>query len=303
MTDPDPSPPLLRSLLFVPGNRGRMLDKALGLRPDAFVPDMEDSVPAAEKAAARTRVAGSLESLSATARRVIPRVNSLGSGLIDEDLAAVVGPHVWGVSVGKVGSAAEMLALDERLRRLEEAAGVAAGSTRVVAWLETAAGVAFAPQICRASGRLAAAAFGAEDLTNDMQMPRGAPGKEGPALMHARSAVALAARAGGVLALDTPFFGFRDPDGLAAGCARARACGYSGKFAIHPSQIETINGAFSPGEREVEQARREVAAFEAAELEGRGSTSLDGQVIDVPVVERARGLLRRHEAALAAEGG
>ncbi len=303
MTQAPPTPPLLRSLLFVPGNRGRMLDRALGLRPDALVPDMEDSVPAAEKAAARACVAGYLERLAAAGRPVIPRVNSLGSGLIDDDLAAVVGPHVWGVSVGKVGSADDLAGLDERLRRLEEAAGVAPGSVRVVAWLETAAGVAFAPQICRGSARLAAAAFGAEDLTRDMEMPRGVPGAEAPALEHARSAVALAARAGGILALDTPFFAFRDPEGLARDCARGRAGGFSGKFAIHPAQIDVINAAFSPDERDVEQARREVAAFEAAEREGRGSTSLDGQVIDVPVAERARRLLRRHEAALAAEGG
>ena len=286
MTDNAPAPPLMRSLLFVPGNRERMLERALSLRPDALVPDMEDSVPMAEKAAARRCVAARLEALATGGRPVIPRVNAIGSGLIEDDLAAVVGPHIWGVSVGKVGSVDDLVLLAERLQRLEETSGVAPGSVRIVAWLETARGVAFAPSICGGTPRLAAVAFGAEDLTNDMEMPRGQPGEMGSGLAYARCAVAIAARAGGVAALDTPYFAFRDPDGLAAECEGARAAGYSGKFAIHPDQIDVINAAFSPGEQEVELARRQVAAFEEAEREGRGSTSLDGNVIDVPVVER-----------------
>ena len=101
--------------------------------------------------------------------------------------------------------------------------------------------------------------------------------------------------------MDTPFFGFRDPDGLQKDCDRARSFGFTGKFAIHPAQIVIINRAFSPSDEQVDQARREIAAFEEAEHRGRGSTSLDGQVIDVPVVERARKLIRRHEAVRALE--
>lgn len=296
MSDHLPSTPLCRSLLFVPGNRPDMLDKALGLRPDLFVPDMEDSVPASEKRSARMCVSDHLSRLAETDRPVLPRVNAIGSALIDEDLAAVVGPHVYGVSVGKVGSVSDLAVLDAKLSRLETAAGLAPGSIRVVAWLETAAGIVGAADICRSSARLAAVAFGAEDLTNDMEMPRHVDGGENPALAFARSSITLAARAAGIPALDTPFFGFRDPDGLERDCARARAAGFGGKFAIHPAQIDVINRAFSPSPQEVERALREVEAFEAAEREGRGSTSLDGQVIDVPVVERARKLLRRHKA-------
>jgi citrate lyase subunit beta / citryl-CoA lyase len=306
MTD-QPTPSLMcRSLLFVPGNRSDMLDKAAGLRPDVFVPDMEDSVPAGEKHAARMTVAAYLGSLAATGRLVVPRVNAVGSEFIDDDLRAVVGPHTFGVSVGKVGSAADLASLHEKLSRLEPAAGVPEGSTGVFAWLETASGVVNAPEICRATSRLVGVAFGGEDFTNDMEISRfeiGANGEpqESPALAYARSAIVTAARAGEVLALDTPFFGFRDPEGLAADCRRARGFGFTGKFAIHPSQIETINRAFSPSDDDVAQARREIAALEEAERQGRGSTSLDDQVIDVPVVERARKLIRKHEAAAAME--
>ena len=283
-------------MLFVPGNRADMLDKALGLRPDVFVPDMEDSVPASEKKAARECVSGHLSRLAETGKPILPRVNALGSAFIDDDLAAVVGPQVYGVSVGKIGSVSDLAALDSKLLRREAAAGLEPGSIRLVAWLETAAGIVEAADICRSSARLAAVAFGAEDLTSDMEMPRHVDGVENPALAFARSSITLAARAADIRALDTPFFGFRDPDGLERDCARARSAGFVGKFAIHPAQIEVINRAFSPSPQHVERALREVEAFEAAEREGRGSTSLEGQVIDVPVVERARKLLRRHQA-------
>ena len=313
MTDQSPLSLMCRSLLFVPGNRSDMLDKAAGLRPDVFVPDMEDSVPVGEKHAARMTVAAYLGSLAATGRLVVPRVNAVGSEFIEDDLRAVVGPQIFGVSVGKVGSAADLTSLHEMLSRLEPAAGVPEGSTVVFAWLETASGVVNAPEICRATSRLAGVAFGGEDFTNDMEISRYEDGPDGaadgeagvahesPALSYARSAIVTAGRAGEVLALDTPFFGFRDPDGLVRDCKRARAFGFTGKFAIHPSQIDIINRAFSPSDDQVQQARREIAAYEEAERQGRGSTSLDDQVIDVPVVERARKLIRRHEAAAAME--
>ena len=296
-----PPPPLFRSLLFVPGNRADMLEKALGLRPDVFVPDLEDSVPTSEKHHARMTVASFMERLSDSGRPVVPRVNALGSEFIDDDLAAVIGRHSFGVSVGKIGSAADLASLDEKIARAEATAGVEVGSTRVFAWLETAVGIVNAGEICRSKGRLLGVAFGAEDLTSDMEMPRLIGEQENPALSYPRSAIAIAARAGGVLALDTPYFGYRDVDGLERDCARARSYGFVGKFAIHPNQIEAINRAFSPSDAEVGRARREIAVFEEAERAGRGSTSLDGQVIDVPVVERARKLIRRHETVRAQE--
>ena len=141
-------------------------------------------------------------------------------------------------------------------------------------------------------------AFGAEDFTNDMAIERTQDGDE---VDYPRKVICIAARAAGVLALDTPYFGFRDPDGLRANSQQARRYGFKGKFAIHPAQIDIINEAFSPSPEEVEHARRVVAAFEEAERNGRGSTSLDGQVIDVPVVRRARQLLELAESAPAGD--
>ncbi|MDA1348501.1 MAG: CoA ester lyase [Chloroflexi bacterium] len=289
---------LLRSLLFVPGNRANMLEKALGLAPgaenrnvsdvpDAFIPDMEDSVPEAEKATAREMVARYLSRLAETGAVVIPRVNSLDSGLIEDDLKAIVGPHIQGLSVGKIGTAADIARVSELLDRLEDATGIERGTVRIVPWMETALAIVNAFDIA-SSSRVSAVAFGAEDFTNDMEIERTESDAE---IAYPRAAVAIAARAAGVLALDTPFFRFRDIDGLRKDALTARGLGFRGKCAIHPAQVAPINEAFSPTEGELQNARRVVEAFEEAERSGSASTSLDGMVIDVPVVRRARSLL------------
>jgi len=281
----------LRSPLFVPGNKPSMLAKAIGLaeRPDAIVPDMEDSVPDAEKSAARETIAARLPELAASGIPVIPRVNSLDTGWTQLDLEAVIGPHIAAISIGKVRSATDVRTLSNLIGLLEARAKLAAGSVKVVLWIETAAAIVNLPAICDASRRIAAVAFGAEDFTHDMEIER--LEDDEAQLLHARSALCVAARAADVLALDTPYFKLKDPDGLRANALAAKRLGFKGKFAIHPEQIAVLNDTFAPSAREIEHARRVVAAYEEAERQGRGSTSLDGRVIDVPVVKRARALL------------
>jgi citrate lyase subunit beta/citryl-CoA lyase len=279
---------ILRSLLFVPGNKASMLTKALGLKPDAYVPDMEDSVPAAEKANARATIRELLPQLAATGIPVIPRVNALETDWIEDDLAAVVGPNAYGVSVGKIRSAADVSAISQRIGALEARAGLAPDTVKLVPWIETAEAIVNCDAICRASERVVAAAFGGEDFTNDMGIERL---EDESQVAYARQKLCVSARAAHVLALDTPYFKLRDPDGLRANALAAKNIGFKGKFAIHPDQIAALNECFSPSAQEIAHAERVVAAFEEAEARGRGSTSLDGWVIDVPVVKRARALL------------
>jgi citrate lyase subunit beta/citryl-CoA lyase len=279
---------ILRSPLFVPGNKANMLEKALTLTPDALVPDMEDSVPAAEKANARETTAKLLPRLAASGRPVIPRVNALDTEWIEADLAAVVGPHVLGVSVGKVRGAGDIAAISQLIGELERRAGVAVGTLRLLPWIETAEAIVNVSAICRASERIVAVAFGGEDFTNDMGVERL---EDESQVSYARQALCVAARAAHVLALDTPYFKLRDPGGLRESALKAKSIGFKGKFAIHPEQIDTLNECFSPSAQEIAHAERVVAAFEEAERSGRASTSLDGWVIDVPVVKRARALL------------
>lgn len=277
----------LRSPLFVPGNNPRMLAKALGLAPDAFVPDMEDAVPWSEKEKGRETVASFLPRLIETGIPVIPRVNATGSGLFEQDLEAAVAPGVFGITVGKTASADEIAGIDDAVGRLESKRGIEPGSIVLLPWIESAMAVVNAYEICSAP-RVAAVAFGAEDLANDMMIERTEGGDE---VAYARSAVCIAARAAGVLAIDTPYVRFRDEDGLRRDCATARRFGFKGKFSIHPAQIDAINDSFGPLPSEVAWATRIVDAFDEAERAGTGAVSVDGSMVDAPVVKRARGIL------------
>jgi citrate lyase subunit beta/citryl-CoA lyase len=278
----------IRSLLFVPGNQPNMLAKAATFTPDAFVPDMEDSVAWDDKSQARQVVADHLEMLGNTGIRVIPRINSLDTGLCEEDLSAIIGPQIYGVSVGKINSAQDVSLISKCIAHLESERKITKGSIKLVLWIETAAGLLNAYDILSSDDRIIAAAFGAEDFTNDMEIKRNEDDRE---ILFARSQVAIAARAAGVLALDTPFFGFKDPDSLKINSELSKSIGFKGKFAIHPLQVEIINKCFSPTKKEIDHALEVIRVFEEAAAKGRGSTSLEGQVVDVPVVKRAEALL------------
>ena len=287
--------------LFIPGNRAEMLGKAGRYSPTAYVPDLEDSVPLGNKAQAREITADALSALGGLGKPVVPRVNSLVTGLTEEDLQAVVGPNIVAISIGKVSSAADIEVVDKMISDLEDGRGLQPGSIGVLPWLETASAIVHAYEICDASERVRWVAFGAEDYSADMGIVRevdvgdvgvGSIEEYGEAsLLYARSAVAVAARAAGVEALDTPYVKFRDPDGLRREAGLAKRLGYRGKFAIHPAQIEAIDEVFSPTANEIERATRVLEAARIAELEGHGSVSLDGEMIDAPVVARAKNVL------------
>ena len=287
---------LLRSLVFVPGNRANMLERALGFGADVVMVDLEDSVPPGEKAAACEMAAEWVPRLAAAGRRVMVRVNSLDTGLTSQELDTVVCPELAGISIGKGDTAWDLRQVDQLLGPLESRIGIPRGTIKLVPWIETAMAIVHVYEMARASQRIVGVAFGAEDYTNDMGVIRTDFGEE---CYYARSAVAVAARAARVAALDGPFVGFRDPDGLRTDAGTARQMGFTGKFAIHPAQIDIINETFSPHPDDVEYARTVVAAWEEAESEGRGSLSIDGRMVDVPVVKRAQNLLALVEAIAA----
>ena len=284
---------LIRSLIFVPGNRENMLDRARSFGADIIMVDLEDSVPPGEKAAAREMAREWVPTLSNEGKRVMVRVNSLDTGLTRQELETVVCPDLYGVSLGKVESVRDIRTLDALLSPLESAAGIEVGSLRIIPWIETAKAMWDARAIAESSHRVVAIAFGAEDFTNDMGIERTDSGDE---VAVPRAMVPVAARAGEVGALDSPFVRFRDPEALREDAGRARRMGYTGKFAIHPAQLEFINETFSPSAEEIEYARRVMEAWDAAEAAGRGSLALDGRMVDVPVVKRAQNLLALAES-------
>lgn len=288
---------LFRSFIFVPGNRSNMLERAISFDADIIMVDLEDSVPPGEKIAARgvakewvPKLAKESPRLS---RKIMVRVNSLDTGLTHAEVSAVAGPDLYGISLGKPESVWDILEADRILRAAEDTARLEPGSIKLIPWIESAKAVMAAQQMGAASSRIVALAFGAEDYTNDMGIQRTDSGEE---VFYARAGVPVAARAAGVASLDSPFVAFRDPEALRRDAQVARQMGYTGKFAIHPSQIEAINEAFSPSEDEVSYARQVVEAWNRAEAEGRGSADLDGRMIDVPVIKRAQNLLEFADA-------
>lgn len=280
----------LRSLLFIPGNKRNMLDKAFTCTADVIVPDLEDSVPDAEKHTARQLVAEYLPQLRKTDRWIIPRVNSLATGLTEAELDAIVSSNIDAISIGKIHSAADIHEVAEMILRFEQLRGLEPESIKLIPWIESAKAIVNCFDICAASSRVVAVAFGGEDYTNDMEIERSTDETQ---TLFARSTICNSARAADVVALDTPFFRFRDLDGLQEHSETSKRLGFKGRFAIHPGQTDVINTCYSPSQSEIENAQRVVAAFEEAERNGRASTSLNGMVIDVPVVKRARAILKR----------
>ena len=277
----------MRSLLFVPGNSVRMLEKACTLNPDVLIPDLEDSISLSQKSQARDILSSNLNKLIESGRPVIPRINSVKSELIQDDLKVVIKPGITTISVGKIGSVSDVKMVESFLEKQENKEGLNVGDIKLILWIESALAIVNVYDILTSSPRIIAAAFGSEDFSLDMGLP-GIPDISNPEhLSYPRSVVPIAARAAGILALDAPFFVYQDTKQLIAESQFARRLGYIGKFAIHPNQIDPINSCFSPTQLELDQARRIIEAYNNAEVVGRGSTSLDGLMIDTPVVERA----------------
>ena len=190
-------------------------------------------------------------------------------------------------------SAWDIQEYDRIVSQLEIQAGLEPGRLVIIPWIENSKAVMTVQEIATASPRVVAVAFGAEDYTDDMGVRRTDYGEE---VYFPRAMVAIAVRAAGVVALDGPYVKYRDEEGLKTDTEMSLTLGFKGKFAIHPAQLETINRTFTPPSEDVEYARKVVAAWDEAEAAGRGSTSLDGRMIDIPVVKRARNLLVLAEA-------
>jgi len=276
-----------------------MLKKAEGFSTQWLIPDLEDSVPDAEKETARKTVGDHLRTLHGAGKYLCPRINSLETGLTADEISALVSDHIVGISVGKISSVEDVRAIEKLIEKAESQNGVSKGSIRILPWLETAGAIVNAYEICASSARIQWAAFGAEDFSADMGISRsvddsgdGASAALEPGLAYARSAVAVAARAAGVHILDTPHTKFRDLDSLENDAREAKALGYKGKLAIHPTQTELIETVFRPSDSEIERARAVLDAAKQAERDGKGAVSLDGEMIDMPVIKRAQNVLR-----------
>jgi citrate lyase subunit beta/citryl-CoA lyase len=283
--------PLARSFLYVPANREKFLEKAIGLPSDAFIFDLEDSVPPAEKANARAGVREYAPRI--VDNRVWVRVNGLDTGLAEADLDAVIGVKgLAGIFLPKVETREEVRRWEAMIAALEAQRAVERGAIKLVLSIESARGVLNAFDMSTAAGRVVSLAFGGAqdgDLNTDLGC---AWSIDGPEMLHARSHTLLAARAA---RFDTPLDGVfadvRDADGFERDTALSRRLGYRGRKLIHPTQIEPCNRLYQPSAAELDYYARVLAAFDQALAQGSASTTVDGRMIDVAMVNAARRVL------------
>lgn len=283
----------LRTLLFAPGNRPRMLEKVGQCGADAVILDLEDAVPIADKAATRPAVLAAVRAM--TTCPVYVRINPLraatnfSQAIGEADLHAIVCPELAGIILPKVESADDVRHADQLLCRLEQERGLAPGAVDLIAIIETAHGIHQAYDIASAGTRLQRLAFGAGDFTRDIGVRWSRREVES---QYARSALVIACRAAGVQPpLDSVWVNLRDTRGLVRSARLAKQLGFQGKMVIHPSQVEPVNTVFSPTPEEIAFATRVVEAFRQSEAQGLASIQLDGQFIDYPIVESAQRLL------------
>jgi citrate lyase subunit beta/citryl-CoA lyase len=279
----------LRSMLFVPGDSERKFAKAGGVGADALILDLEDSVTAPMKARARAMVAGLLEDRSARDWAFFVRPNPFDTGLTLDDLAAVVKPGLDGLMVPKTDGAEDIVRIGHYLDALEARAGMTVGTVKIaVVCTETARAMFHLGGYAPAHPRLVGLTWGGEDLSaavgaTTAREPDG--GWTFPYLV-ARTQCLFAAGAARVAPLETLYADFRDTAGLERSCREARRDGFTGRIAIHPDQIVTINACFRPSEAEIAEARAIVAAFEANP--DAGTLGINGKMYDVPHLKAAR---------------
>jgi citrate lyase subunit beta/citryl-CoA lyase len=288
----------MRSLLFVPGDSARKLEKGLAAGADALLLDLEDSVALGGKEAARKTTAAFLTAARGEAGRprLFVRVNGLATGLTDADLDAVMAAGPDGIMLPKTVGGPDVSHLGAKLAVREAEYGLPDGGTAIIAIAtENARGVFALGSLAGASHRLAGDAWGGEDLAADLgaEANRDGHGAYTAPYQIARSLTLFAAAAAEVDAIDSVFTNFRDLDGLSAECRDARRDGFSAKMAIHPAQVPVINEAFTPSAEALAHARRIVELF--AENPGAGVVGLDGQMIDRPHLRQAERLLARAE--------
>ena len=284
----------IRSLLFCPANEPRKVAKLSASGADAVALDLEDAVATSQKAFARAGVRAALATLHGPLRCV--RVNPLHGPHGEDDVKSAVCSDLDAIVMPKVETRQDLRRLDGLIETAEIAEGIAVGRIKVIALVETAAGIGAAHEIADAGGRLLKIVLGSADLGNDLGLPT-MSADAAPALAYGRSKLVYDARAAGLgPPLDGPFLEIRDQEGLASDCRMSRSLGYGGRVCIHPDQVATVNRAFAPDRDDVEFARKVIEAFAEAEQRGSAAVAVEGRFVDYPVVYKARRIVRLADA-------
>lgn len=274
---------LRRTMLFMPGNNPGMLQNAAIMGSDSIILDLEDAVSLKEKDSARILVREAIKNMDYTDVEVVVRINPLDTEYGPEDLAVISEVKPDTIMLPKADEN-EIKQADEILSRVEEKNGFKKGSIKLIALIETAYGLENVYNIIKSSHRVEAVLLGGEDLTADLGIKRT---KSGDEIFYARNRIAIACKACRIHAIDTPFTDVNDFEGLERDTAKAKSLGMTGKSAINPRQIDTIHKVFAPTPEEINHAQRVLKAMEEAKKEGKGVFSLDGKMVDAPIINRA----------------
>ena len=283
-------------MLYVPSNSWRMIHNATTEGADAIILDLEDGCPIAEKETGRVFARDSIPMLKQHGLDVFVRVNSMETGLTATDIEYVVVKGIDGIMLAKTESKEDVQKIDKLLCKEEEKKGLDNKSVVLMALIETPRGIMNIREIIEASKRVVAVGFGAGDFSREMGAGMGvsklSPEEYFPMVLYARSTMAVAARAAGIHAIDTPFFGLIiDLEGLAKEAEKAKLLGFSGKQLTHPRHVDVVNQVFAPALEDVVFAERVVDAYEEARAKGLGATTIGGKMIDYGSFKRAESLL------------
>lgn len=284
---------LRRTMLFIPGNNPGMLQNAGILGADSVILCLEDAVSISEKDTARILVRNAIKSIKFYNTEIVVRINPLSTDFGREDAFEIGEALPDGIMVPKA-TEEDMVAVDEILTKIEEKKTVERGSIKLFPLIETAYGLENVYSIIKSSNRNAGVLLGAEDLTADLGIKRTKAGEE---IFYARSKVAASCRALKVDAIDTPFTDLDDKESFIKDIEKAKSIGMTGKAAINPRQIDTIHDVFAPSEDEIAYAKRVMEATEEAKKEGKGVFSLDGKMVDAPIIARAETIIKKAQLA------
>ena len=280
---------VMRSILYVPGNNPKMVEKAPSFPADIITLDLEDSVPPAEKETARKIIAENLKYVGQNGSLVYVRINNWETELTNDDLEAIVWEGLAGVTLAKTGHPDDVQRLDWKLEELERRRGLEVGSIKISMLLETAKGIMNAYECCMASKRNVNAIFGAVDYCRDLRVKLTSESDE---QLWGRAKVGIACRAAGIVAIDAPFVAYQDIPAFEKNVLGGKQMGYEGRMIIHPSQVEPSNRMYAPDPADVEWAVGVVKVFEEEGIaKGKAAVSFNGKMVDTPVYLNALDIL------------
>ncbi len=282
---------LLRSLMFVPAHNDRLLNNAKTCDADVLLLDLEDSVqPVENKAIARQKIKSMMGAGEFDRYHVFPRVNDRESGYLLQDVQELATCGITGFVYPKAHTGQDIYFFDKLLETVEYERKLPIGSLKIIPLIETAAAVLNAQEICQASSRVVAIAFGCEDFVTDLQ---GIHDAAGLSIYTARAMIAMAARANNVIPIDTVHIKVHDLDDLEKNLGLAKDLGFEGMLILHPKEIPFAHRYFSPTDAELEQAAEMLQLSEEAEKEGRGVAYINGKFVGPPMVMSAKKVLEK----------